>query len=177
MGTVGMPEIAILFVGMLYADTVVLHSVQTILEETYGAVLLETPASQWEQSRYYEQELGWPLFRKFVFYRRIIHPEDLADIKTKTNEMEGSFSVDGNRRINLDPGYLTLSKIVLASTKNYAHRIYLRNGIYGEVTLYYKHGTFRPHLFTYQDYQKQDCLDMFMQARKLLAEQINNPSM
>ncbi len=88
----------------------------------------------------------------------------------KTNEIEDAFSLNGKRRINLDPGYLTLAKIVLVSTKNYSHRIYLKKGIYGEVTLiYYKeYGTFKPNLYTYRDYQDKAHIDVFMQARELL---------
>jgi hypothetical protein len=104
----------------------------------------------------------------------VIDPETLADIKVKTNEIEDSFSVNGKRQINLDPGYLTLAKIVLASTKNYAHRVYLRKGIYGEITLFYQDGIFKPHIFTYRDYQEKSCVDMFMRARTLFKKQLHD---
>jgi Domain of unknown function (DUF4416) len=167
LGKVKEPELAMLFIGMLYSDPVILHHVQQTLKGEFGEPLLESPASKWDYSPYYRNELGWPLSRKFIFFKNIIDPETLAAIKVRTNEIEDSFSVKDKRQINLDPGYLTLSKIVVASTKNYAHRIYLQKGIYGEITLYYQDGIFKPHLFTYRDFQEKSCLDMFMQARGL----------
>jgi hypothetical protein len=105
----------------------------------------------------------------------MLDPGTIADIKLKTNEIEDAFSLNGKRRINLDPGYLTLAKIVLVSTKNYSHRIYLKKGIYGEVTLiYYKDGTFKPHLFTYRDYQDKACTDIFLHVRELLKKKLDS---
>lgn len=159
---------------MLYADPAVQDQVQQILERKFGDTLLVSPLSEWDHSLYYKDELGWPLFRQFIFFKNIIDPETLADIKVKTNEMEDSFSVHGKRRINLDPGYLTLAKIVLASTKNYAHRVYLRKGIYGEVTLFFQDGIYRPNIFTYRDYQEKSCVDIFMRARELFSELLHD---
>lgn len=159
---------------MLYADPAVQDQVQQILERKFGDTLLVSPLSEWDHSLYYRDELGWPLFRQFIFFKNIIDPETLADIKVKTNEMEDAFSVHGKRRINLDPGYLTLAKIVLASTKNYAHRVYLRKGIYGEVTLFFQDGIYRPNIFTYRDYQEKRCVDMFMRARELFSELLHD---
>jgi hypothetical protein len=174
MGKVSEPEPAMLFIGMLYANPVVLNHVRPVLDREFGETVLISPASEWDYSGYYRDELGWPLSRQFFFFKNPINPESLADIKIRTNEIEESFSSDEKRRINLDPGYLTLSKVVLASTKNYAHRIYLRKGIYGEITLYYQGGRFKPYLFTYRDYQGKSCLDIFTQARTLFRKQLLN---
>jgi len=105
----------------------------------------------------------------------MLDSETIADIKLKTIEIEDLLSLNGKRRINLDPGYLTLAKIVLASTKNYSHRIHLKKGIYGEVTLIYysKDGTFKPHLFTYRDYQDKACIDIFLHVRELLKKKLD----
>lgn len=167
-------EPALLFVGMLSSDPAVLNHVQQTLEREFGDALLVSPSSEWDYSSYYQDELGRPLLRQFVFFKNVIDPETLADIKVKTNEIEDSFSVNGKRQINLDPGYLTLAKIVLASTKNYAHRIYLRKGIYGEITLFYQDGIFKPHIFTYRDYQEKNCIDLFMSARELFKKQLHD---
>jgi hypothetical protein len=174
LSRVNEPEPAILFIGMLYADPAVRDHVQQILQREFGDTLLISPTSEWDYSFYYRDELGWPLFRQFVFFKNILDPETLADIKVKTNEMEDSFSVHGKRRINIDPGYLTLAKIVLASTKNYAHRVYFRKGIYGEITLFYQDGIFKPHIFTYRDYQEKNCVDLFMRARELFKNQLHD---
>ncbi|MGQ9569760.1 MAG: DUF4416 family protein [Thermodesulfovibrionales bacterium] len=112
--------------------------------------------------------MGWPLYRHFIFFKKLIDPGVLADIKLRTNEIEFLFSSEGKRTVNLDPGYLTLSKVVLASTKDYAHRIYLGKGIYGEITLIYKDNSYKPHLFTYKDYQDKTHIDILMKARGML---------
>ncbi len=168
MGKVKYPEPSLLFIGSLYADSGIFNHSKRILEKNFGDILHASPSIPWDYSSYYKDELGWPLFRQFIFFKNLIDPGILADIKLKTNEIEDSMSSEGKRCINLDPGYLTLSKIVLASTKNYAHRIYLGKGIYGEVTLIYKDGTYNPHLYTYRDYQDKTCIEIFMNARALL---------
>jgi hypothetical protein len=168
MGKVRAAEQGLLFVGTLYSDSGIFDYSKEIIEKNFGEILLTSPFIKWDYSSYYKDELGWPLFRQFIFFKNLIDPGILADIKLKTNEIEGTLSSKGKRCINLDPGYLTLSKIVLASTKNYAHRIYLGKGIYGEVSLIYKSGIYSPHLFTYRDYQDKTCIDIFMNARELL---------
>jgi hypothetical protein len=169
-------EQAILFIGMIYPDPAILPRVEQTLRDEFGDPLLDSPVLRWDRSEYYKEELGWPLSRKFIFFKNLIDPEILADTKIRTNEMEDSLSVNGKRRINLDPGYLTLAKVVLASTKNYVHRIYLKRGIYGEVTLYYQDGKFNPHLFTYRDYQEKSSVEIFMHARSLFRKQLDEQS-
>jgi hypothetical protein len=85
-----------------------------------------------------------------------------------TREIEYQLSEHEKRTVNLDPGYLTLAKVVLASTKNYSHRIFIGKGIYAEVTLIYKKGQYRPHLFTYMDYASDTVRGIFEQARDFL---------
>ena len=98
----------------------------------------------------------------------VIDPSTLADIKLLTNDIEAIYSQNGKRRVNLDPGYITLAKIVLASTKNYSHRIYLGKGIYAELALFYKNHQFIAMPYTYNDYKDQTYLVMFMKVRNLL---------
>jgi hypothetical protein len=172
MGRVRSADPALLFVGTLYSDERTLNYSKEILKRNFGDILLVSSTILWNYSSYYKDELGWPLFRQFIFFKTLIDPEILADIKLKTNEIEDTLSSEGKRRVNLDPGYLTLSKIVLASTKNYAHRIYLGKGIYGEVTLIYKDGIYSPHLFTYKDYQDKPYIEVFMNAREMLKKML-----
>jgi len=175
MGKVRAAEPVLLFVGTLYSDAGILKYSKEIIEKNFGDVLLTSPSIRWDHSSYYKDELGWPLFRQFIFLKNLIDPGILADIKLKTNEIEDALSSKGKRCINLDPGYLTLSKIVLASTKNYAHRIYLGKGVYGEVTLVYvyKDSTYTPHLFTYRDYQDKTCIEMFLNVRAMLKKMLS----
>ena len=168
MGKPSLPEEALLFIGALYRDHSYLCSARESISGRFGGILIETAPMSWGYSRYYEEELGRPLKRVFLFLRDRIDPGDLAGIKTSTNEIETNLSSEGKRNINLDPGYLTASKIVLASTKNYSHRIYIGQGIFAEVTLVYREGGYRPHLFTYPDYASDAYAEIFERARGLL---------
>jgi len=173
MGTIKAAEPALLFVSTLYSSSDIFNYSKEILEKNFGDILFISPSLPWEYSSYYKDEIGWPLFRQFIFFKNLIDPELLTDIKLKTNEIESALSSEGKRRINFDPGYLTLSKVVLASTKNYSHRIYLGKGIYGEITLIYREGIYSPHLFTYRDYQDKTHIDIFMKARETLKKMLN----
>jgi len=173
MGRVRATEPALLFIGTLYSDTEIFDCSKKILEKHFGDILLVSPSVPWDYSSYYKDELGNPLFRQFIFFKTLIDPGVLADIKLNTNTIEDALSSGGKRCINLDPGYLTRSKIVLASTKNYAHRIYIGKGIYAEVTLIFKDGTYNPHLYTYRDYQDKTYIDIFMNAREILKKMLS----
>ncbi|MDP3049220.1 MAG: DUF4416 family protein [Thermodesulfovibrionales bacterium] len=170
MGTPANPEPALLFTGILYSDESYLSKAKESLLSTFGAALLETPPVSWDYSEYYKEEIGSPIKRIFIFFRNLINPGEIVDIKLRTNSIEDSMSVDGKRKINIDPGYLTLANVILATTKGYSHRIYLGKGIYGEVSLLYKekNRTFIPHIFTYPDYQDKKCIEMFIKAREFL---------
>ena len=131
---------------------------------------MESQPLPWEYSDYYKEELGWPIRRRFLFFRNMINRESLSDIKLATSEIEERLSTGGKRNINLDPGYLTPYNMILASTKNYSHRIYIGKGIFAEVTLVYKDKDrrYQPHLFTYRDYASDAYAEIFSRARKLL---------
>lgn len=168
MGSPTPPEKALLFTGTLFSNEDYYTKARQSLERIFGEIVMETPAIRWEFSAYYKDELGEPIYRRFIFFKNLIEQENLSTIKLTTNEIEKSLSSDGKRNINLDPGYMTPAKIVLASTKDYSHRIYLKDGIYAEVTLIFKKGQFIPHINTYKDYQDEKYLRIFMMARRLL---------
>jgi hypothetical protein len=172
MGKTKPPETVLLFVSTLYSSVDTFNDSKKPLENYFGDILFISPSLPWDYSSYYKDEIGWPLFRQFIFFKNLIDPGLLPDIKLNTNEIESTLSEDGKRRINLDPGYLTLSKVVLASTKNYAHRLYLGKGIYGEITLIYRDDTYNPHLYTYRDYQDKTHIDIFMNARQMLKKML-----
>ncbi len=168
MGKPCAPDVALLFVGMLYGQEEYLSISEDKLREAFGESVVESFPMPWDYSDYYRPELGSPLWRKFIFFRDMISPETLCSIKLITNRIEESLSIGGKRHINIDPGYLTLHSVVLASTKNYSHRIYMGRGIYAEVTLVYSNGKYRPHLFTYRDYSCDEYMELFVRARKFL---------
>lgn len=168
MGVPHLFEEPILFIGSLFSDTGVFDEVFPALKDNFGNILFQSSIHPWEYSGHYDKELGTPIYRNFLFFDRIIDPSTLADIKLFTNGLENYFSQKGKRRINLDPGYITLAKVVLASTKNYSHRIYLGKGIYAEIALLYKNNQFISMPYTYNDYKDRPYVAMFVKVRDLL---------
>ena len=168
MGRIRTVEKSLLFSGLLYSDQHYYNRAYSALQEVFGDVVMESPPSGWNFSGYYREEMGAPIFRRFLFFRNPINPDALSAAKLKTIEMESYLSLDGKRQVNLDPGYITPAKVVLASTKDYSHRIYLKDGIYAETTLIFKGTRFVPHLHTYTDYKEERQQKIFLLAREML---------
>jgi len=157
-----------LFVGMLSRDLSLFERLSAMLQELYGPADLESPAWPWEHTKYYSEEMGTGLKRKFIFFRELINPGTISGTKLKTIELEKQFMHEkGGRKINLDPGYLDSAKIVLVSTKDFSHRIYLGGGIYGEVTLIYSGKNYKILPYTYPDFRTEEYLDIFRNAREI----------
>jgi hypothetical protein len=171
MGTPSLPESAVLFTGLLYQKAANLDSARDILKRPFGDIFLETPPLPWDWSDYYAEELSSAIVRVFLFFKNPFSQERIPEIKLITNGVEDQLSAGRRRNINIDPGYLTLSKVVLASTKNYAHRIYMGRGIYAETTLVFRGGRYQPHLFTYRDYASETYREIFARAREFLKAQ------
>jgi hypothetical protein len=157
-----------LFAGMLYHEEEYFRRAREELRKAFGEIAMESPPSAWEVSDYYREELGWPLARAFIFFREKIDPLALPGIKCTTNDLEARLSAEGRRTVNIDPGYMTLSKVVLASTKNYSHRLYIGKGVFAELSLVHVKGKYRPHLFTYSDYSSETSIKIFEEARRFL---------
>lgn len=128
-----------------------------ILADALGAIDLTGPIMPFDLTDYYEDKMGPKLQRQFVSFDRLIRPDMLVDIKHRTNEIESRLaacqaSCGPARPINLDPGYVEPAKLVLASMKNFSHRIYLGRGVYAEVTLMYRKGRWEPLAWTFPDF-------------------------
>ncbi len=164
----GLPKKALLFVSALFSNEDYYVEALQSLQRIFGEAIMESPPVKWDYSDYYKKEIGEPIYRRFIFFKKLIGEDSLSIIKLITNEVEKNLSTAKKRNINIDPGYLTPAKIVLASTKDYSHRIYLKDGIYGDVALIFKNGQFVPHINTYRDYQDEKFVNVFMMARKLL---------
>jgi len=118
-----------------------------------------------DRTKYYEKEMGWPLHRRFVSFRELIRPEAIVEIKLRTNALEKTFEREGKRSVNIDPGYICLERLVLATGKNYTHRIYLAKGIYADLTLVFHKGGFKPLEWTYRDYCEEGLIAQFNEIR------------
>jgi hypothetical protein len=150
----------------LAATTELLDEARRALGETVAAIACASVAERWTVSRYYEPEMGPALWRQYVALEGLMPPQDLVGLKLTTNALEARWRVDAQRRVNIDPGYVDLDKLVLASSKNAAHRIYLDRGIYAEVTLRFMDGQFEPLAHTYPDYAAPSVREFFSRVRE-----------
>jgi len=158
-----------LIIGLIYKDEAVFIKVRNKLKRKFGTIDFESDKIDFNYTDYYQTEMGEGLKRKFVSFTKLIPIQDLYRIKLFTNRTEVKFSVAKSRTINIDPGYLDLAKLVLASTKDYAHRIYLGKGIFAEITLSFRGDSFSRNDWTYPDYCTKEYIDIFNQIRKLYA--------
>ncbi|NOT01237.1 MAG: DUF4416 family protein [Phycisphaerales bacterium] len=177
MGAIRPPKRAKLLVGLLAGDTDLFVHARRRLEFHFGEVDFESAIWPFTNTDYYEVELGPAVYRQFLFFAEPISVERLAEIKRLTNDIERQIAEEHGRPatmrpVNIDPGYITLSKLVLASTKDHAHRIYLQAGIYAEVTLRFQEGDWRALPWTYPDYAAVTYHTAFRDARERLKEQI-----
>ncbi len=121
---------------------------------------------------YYEKEMGRGLSRRFICFKDLISPDDLVDLKHYAFSVEQRQSRDGRRMVNIDPGYLAQEKIVLATFKNFSHRIYIGRGVYADLTLLYRKGRFVPLEWTFPDYREPEVQSFFKKARERYVEQL-----
>ena len=151
-----------------YADEKVV-----LIENEFGEIdfSCEEFSFSGEFSSYYDEELGGEAKRRILSFERLVDPEMQADIKTFTNSVEAEFSIDGNRKVNLDPGFLSHGRLLLATTKKTGFRIPLKDGIYTELTLFYARGTWQKLPWTYRDYQSERVQAFLTTVRRRYLEQ------
>lgn len=142
-----------------------------VLGEMWGPPDLCSPTMPFSFTDYYDNEMGPGIQRFFVSFRRLVDPSLIADIKLQANKVEERFREGDARKVNIDPGLLCLSRFVLVTTKESAHRIPLSGGIYAEVTLLYHKGSFRPLEWTYPDYRSPEYLGILNEIRGLYKAQ------
>ena len=165
-----------LIVGILAADEDCLAQAVQRISRELGPLDLTSQVWNFTQTHYYDQEIGTHIIRQFVCLDRLIHPGDLAQIKHQTNALEQdmaqALAYATPRPINLDPGYVEPSKLVLASTKNFSHRIYIGKNMYAEVTLIVDKGQWSALRYTFPDYRQSDYFGFFEQVRQRLRSQL-----
>ena len=166
-----------LFVGVLVSDSTWIPKVEQTLSEEFGSVDLRSETIPFTFSDYYRRETGGSILRIFFSFERLIEAEQLPASKHKTNSLETSLATEPSnvtRPVNLDPGYVEHSKVVLASTKNFYHRIYLGRGIFGEVTMHFKNTGFQFFPWTYPDYQSLEYQKFFLELRSIYRKQLRS---
>ena len=152
-------------IGFIFKDGDAFEMAKKAITRKIGPVDIESEALCFDDTDYYKREFGDGLKKSFVSIKRLISPEDTYKLKIETNRIEKTLSKSGKRLVNIDPGYITEGKVVLLTTKDYWHRIYLKRGIYAEVTLKFQGGSFKPLETTYPDYRRGDYIEFFNKVR------------
>jgi len=170
-----------LFIGILVANSKFVVQVEERLAAAYGPIDHRSETIPFDFTDYYENEMGDLIDRVFFSFERLIEADRLPEIKRQTNQLENELApllttprTTVKRPVNLDPGYLEQAKVILASTKNFYHRIYLSGGVFGEVTMHFKNNTYQFFPWTYPDYQSKGYLDFFMRMRQIFRSQLRN---
>ena len=172
------PKPVKLIIGILAADHHCLHAALEAIDSKFGKADLVSDVWPFDQTNYYKDETGEHILRQFVSIERLIDPGSLAKIKHTTNKLEqklaAKLALPLPRPVNLDPGIIEPSKLILATTKNYSHRIYIGKKMYAEVTLFFDKGSWRPFDHTYPDYRQPCYFNFFDKVRKRLLEQLRS---
>ncbi len=144
-------------------------------ETAWGPVGLVSARFEFSETDYYRDSMGLGLKKQFFAFEQLVGAERLADLKLQTNQWEAEYAASARhaepRPVNLDPGYITLAKLVLASTKDHSHRIYLGRGIFAEITLHFRDGGWQASPWTYPDYRRADFQEFFVRCREYLKAQ------
>lgn len=177
MGNVSTHKPVKLIVGLIFSQVSTLNRAKDTLKRRFGRLDFESPVLDFTYTGYYEKEFGRGLKRQFISFERLINPQDIARIKLLTNKLERRLAqkinkTDIRRQVNIDPGYLELPKLILATTKDFSHRIYLNNGIFAEITLVYHKNSFEPLELTYPDYRTSQYIEIFNHIRQIYNTQI-----
>jgi hypothetical protein len=165
MSIPSLPKPAKLIIGAYLAEKKLYPELAMELASLFGPVDIVSAWFAFDYTNYYEKEMGAPLYRRVLAFKSLIAQDELAAIKVTTNQIEQRFTNKGRRQINIDPGYLLLERFVLASGKNFSHRIYLQQGIYADLTLIFTRGAFQTLAWTYPDYADRKMLDYLTAVR------------
>lgn len=162
-------------IAVLTSEPSLLSTVYQHLSDELGDIDYTSELIPFSNTKYYEAEMGEGIQRQFISFEKLMDAGALADRKLFTNSVEQMFIGEKThkRRVNLDIGYICQAKLVLASTKDHAHRIYLRDGIFAEMTLRYYQKTFQAWEWTYPDYRSETYIGIFNHIRKLYRKQLD----
>lgn len=165
MGSPASPPPVRRIAGLLASSPTLLEEARRALGGAIASVTSASEPERWAVSHYYDAEIGPDIWRQYLVFDGGMPPEELAPLKVATNALERQWCSPGRRPVNIDPGYVDLNKLVLASTKDAGHRVYLGLGIYAEVALRYVDGAFVPLAHTYADYAMPATREFFTRAR------------
>ncbi len=174
MSTANIPKPAKLFMSILYNESGSKDSEKLLgkLKESYGNIDTISNELHFDYTNYYSSEMGTDLKRIFITFEKLILRDEIIKIKLYINELEKEFDLNNNRNINIDPGMITPENVMLSTNKNFSHRLYLGQGIFGEVTLIYRDRKYKTLEWTFPDYASEKILELFLQFRKSYMSQL-----
>jgi len=172
MGQPRTPTPVKLVMSLIMASEAILPRVLEDLGSVYGEIDFESRSIAFDFTDYYRPEMGADLRRRIVSFQGLIRPDTLPSVKLQTNSLEQKYAQHGRRQVNIDPGYICGQHMILATTKSYAHRPYLAEGIYADLTLIYRKGSYRPLEWTYPDYREAELVETFNIIRKTYLSQL-----
>jgi hypothetical protein len=159
-----------LIMSVISAEDGCFRDTMRILAEHFGRPDFISARMRFDYTNYYEKEMGKFLIRRMVSFDELVSPESLPDIKRLTNRVEDQYSNEGQRKINIDPGYMSAAHLILATGKGYTHRPYLRDGIYADLTLIFTDGAFHALSWTYPDYAGKEVMTLLHKIRSKYLE-------
>lgn len=168
------PDDVKLVVSLFSGDDRPIGDAVRTMTERYGRADFISEPTPFAYTDYYEREFGGSLIRRFVAFERLIRPESLPDVKVWTNALEKRLSAEGQRRVNIDPGYLAAAHLILATGKGFSHRPYLRDGIYADLTLIYRERSFHSLPWTYPDYAGLEVIGILTRIREKYLMQLRS---
>ncbi|MBN1504267.1 MAG: DUF4416 family protein, partial [Candidatus Eisenbacteria bacterium] len=160
------PKVKLIAAVMAVREELIGESL-SVLSPSYGSVELASPVFPFTYSSYYAAEMGKTLVKVFCSFRGVVDAGDIVARKLEAMACERQFVTEGtaSRRVNIDPGYVDGTKLVLGTTKSASHRVYISSGVYGDVELVYKRGAFEPLEWTYPDYRDATAREFFCKVR------------
>ncbi|MBT8349620.1 MAG: DUF4416 family protein [Deltaproteobacteria bacterium] len=167
------PKPAKLVIGLFMKEKPLIKTLAAELIDLFGSIDTVSPWLSFDYTDYYKTEMNAPLFRRMLTFKELVKQSSLADIKILTNEIEYNYCKAKKRRVNIDPGYMLKERFVLATGKNFAHRIYIGKKIYADLTLIYTKGDFKTLPWTYPDYSDQKMLSFLRQVRNKYIADLN----
>lgn len=161
-----------LIAGIMSSNLNFIEDAEQRLIKKFGKTDFESPLYPFIHTDYYTEEMGEGIHKKFVSFSELVAVEDLPYIKIFTNDLEKRTLKEGKRQVNIDPGYLTHSQLVMGTTKAYAHRVYLKEGIYAELTYICKKKRLQPLDWTYPDFKDPSIILFFQKVRERYLKQV-----
>jgi len=166
-----------LICGIITSGENIFNTAEECLISLYGPADLKSPYFKFNFTDYYEKQMGKDLKRRFLSFKNSIFPENISEIKLRTNELEEELRKGqkmSRRVVNLDPGYITSSALIMATAKDFAHRIPLHHGIYAHLELLFSKKEARTLSWTYPDFKTEGYQKFFIEVRRIYISQLSN---